>query len=118
MAQHLDTGRAGEQLAVEFLAGKGWQILERNWRAGHRELDIIASHGSILHFVEVKTKHGRLFGNPEDQVGRGKMRYLASAAEQYLYLHPQWKRIQFNIIAITLLNNGAPEILLIEDVFY
>jgi len=118
MAQHLDTGRAGEQLAVDFLTGKGWQILERNWRAGHREIDIIATHAGILHFVEVKTKHGRRFGNPEDQVGKGKMRYLAGAAEQYLYRHPQWKRIQFNIIAITLMHNREPEILLIEDVFY
>ena len=118
MAQHLDTGRAGEQLAVDFLTGKGWQILERNWRAGHREIDIIASYGSILHFVEVKTKHGRYYGNPEDQVGRGKMRYLAGAAEQYLFRNPGWKRIQFNIVAITLLRNREPEILLIEDVFY
>ena len=118
MTQQLDTGRAGEQLAVEFLAGKGWQIIDRNWRSSHWELDIVATQNGVLHFVEVKTKHGRAYGNPEDQVGRSKFRYLARAAEQFLLRHPGWKRIQFDIVAITLLKNKPPEIVLIEDIFY
>ncbi len=118
MTHQLDTGRAGEQLAVEFLAAQGWQIIERNWRSFHWELDIVATRSGVLHFVEVKTKYGRAYGNPEDQVGRNKFKYLTRAAEQYLLRHPGWKRIQFDIVAITLLKNKEPEIILIEDIFY
>ncbi len=118
MTVHLSTGRAGEDLAAQYLLQRGWQILERNWRSRHWELDIIASDQQVLHFVEVKTKRSLLYGHPEGQVRRDKLRFLARAAEQYLLRHPGWKRIQFDVVAVTLLPGREPELLLIEDVFY
>ena len=56
MAEHLETGADGEQLACRYLEGKGYRILERNWRSGQNELDIIATNKQFLVIVEVKTR--------------------------------------------------------------
>ena len=56
MAIHNDTGRYGEALAVDYFEKKGFEILHKNWRESHWEVDIIAVKNDILHFIEVKTK--------------------------------------------------------------
>ncbi|MBO7499129.1 MAG: YraN family protein, partial [Bacteroidaceae bacterium] len=56
MAEHNETGRRGEDLATAFLLSKGYGILERNWKSGRKEIDIIAQDGRDLVFVEVKTR--------------------------------------------------------------
>jgi putative endonuclease len=80
-------------------------------------VDIIAHKNSFLHFIEVKTKRSKNFGLPEQQVSNKKMDNLRNAARQYLYLHPEWQKIQFDILAITLLKNKPVEFFLVEDVF-
>ena len=78
MAQHNDTGKWGEELAADFLRKNGYQIMERNWRFGHRDLDIIARspEGNEVVFVEVKTRSGDIITKPEDAVTYA--RYAAS----------------------------------------
>ena len=56
MARHMKTGELGEKLAVAFFLKKGFIILHKNWRHSHWEVDIIASHIDVLHFIEVKTR--------------------------------------------------------------
>ena len=56
MAEHLEIGREGEKLALDFLKGKKWNILEQNWRSGHREIDIIAESNGELIIIEVKVR--------------------------------------------------------------
>lgn len=102
MAKHLNTGIKGELLAVEYLEQKQYKILHRNWRNRHWELDIIASKGQILHFIEVKTKTTNNYGFPEEAVTKRKFKYLVAAAEMYLIENPEWERIQFDVLAITL----------------
>ena len=116
MAFHNKTGTLGEQLALEYFTDKGFNIEAKNWRHSHWEVDIIASKENILHFIEVKTRRTKKFGLPEEQVTAKKMQNLINAAEEYLHLHPQWKRIQFNILAISILKNKPVEYFLIEDV--
>lgn len=116
MAKHIHTGKLGEQLGEIYFTENGYEILEKNWRHSHWEVDMIAARNGVLHFVEIKTRRTASYGLPEEKVGRKKMQNLINAAEQYLYLHPQWKRIQFNILSITI-NNGKPEFFLIEDVY-
>lgn len=70
----------------------------------------------ILHFIEVKTRRTTTFGYPEDGVGRKKIKNLMGAAEEFLLLHPGWKRIQFDILAITIEKSKGPEFFFIEDV--
>lgn len=117
MAQHNITGNYGEALAAKYLLEKDYQVLHQNWRHAHWEVDIIASKDNILHFVEVKTRLTKKFGHPEDGVNKKKMQNLINAAEEYLYQQPQWKRIQFNILSITILNDEPAEYFFIEDVY-
>ena len=117
MARHNDTGEEGEVMAVAYLTEKGYQILHRNWRQRHWEVDIIANKQNVLHFFEVKTRRNRQYGFPEDSVDNKKIRNLIRAAEEYLHIHPTWTRIQFNILSITLYNDQPVEYFLIEDVY-
>lgn len=79
------TGRMGEQQACEYLEGLGHVILERNYRASHKEIDIISlSEGNILHIVEVKTRTEPVTAAPELNVNRNKQRNLVAAASAYL----------------------------------
>lgn len=117
MAQHNNTGRYGEALAAKYFGDKGFSILHRNWRYVHWEIDIIASCHDILHFIEVKTKTTLKYGFPEEKVSVKKLRHLLDAAEQFQYLHPQWKRVQFDILSIYHAKGKEPEFFLIEDVY-
>ncbi|HMJ45785.1 MAG TPA: YraN family protein [Ferruginibacter sp.] len=117
MASHNQTGLSGEGMAVKHLIEKGFDILHQNWRHSHWEVDIIASKDGILHFVEVKTRKTKKFGHPEESVSKKKIQNLIDAAEEYLHLHPQWQRIQFDILSITILQHEPVEYFLIEDVY-
>jgi putative endonuclease len=100
MAQHNETGFAGEKLAVEWLTAKGYMIKETNWRHRHWEVDIIAVKGDTLHFIEIKTRRSTKFGNPEESINKQKMKNLKDAAEQYQHKNPGWQWIQFDVLAI------------------
>ena len=63
--ENKDTGFLGENIASAHLLELGFEILERNWRYKHLEIDIIASKENLLHIVEVKTRTSLLFGYPE-----------------------------------------------------
>ena len=118
MTTHKLTGNKGEAIAADYLQEKGYIIIKRNWRHKHLEVDIIASNKQKLHFVEVKTRTNTKFGLPEDSIGQTKMNHLKKAAEEYLYLNPQWLKIQFDVMAITLKKEIVTEIFLIDDVFF
>ncbi len=117
MAHHNTTGNTGETLAVAYLVKKGYNILQRNWRHSHWEVDIIASLDKKLHFIEVKTRRTATFGMPEDDVTRKKILNLVNSADEFLILFPEWKLIQFDILSITLAKNKEPEYYFIEDVY-
>ncbi len=117
MAQHNLTGAHGEALAAIWLAEKCYRVLQQNWRHARWEVDIIAEKDGILHFVEVKTRLNKKFGHPEDNVDKKKIQNLVNAAEEYLYQHPHWKRIQFDILSISILKDEPVEYFLIEDVY-
>jgi putative endonuclease len=117
MAQHNDTGRTGEVLASNYLEQKGYTILHTNWKHGRNEVDIIASSHNTLHFIEVKTKAGKGLGTPEQRVNIGKIGRMKQVAEHYLFLHPEWKFIQFDIVSITMEEGQKEVYVMIEDIF-
>lgn len=118
MTANQDKGTKGENVATDYLLQKDYTIIERNWRYKHWEIDIIASKNKKLHFVEVKTRTNKKFGNPEESINEKKMNALKKGAEQYLLINEQWTIIQFDVIAITLNKTEVEEIFLIEDVFF
>jgi putative endonuclease len=117
MARHNHTGLTGENLGATYLQGKGYQVLEKNWRHSRWEVDIIAAKADTLHFIEIKTRRTKKFGLPEEKVGKKKIQNLINAAEQYLYLQPHWKRIQFDILSILMLAGEPVRYFFIEDVY-
>ena len=74
MAEHNDTGRWGERKAAEYLERKGYRILWKDWRDGHRDIDIVAVDADQLVVVEVKTRRSGSFMPPELAVDARKMR--------------------------------------------
>jgi putative endonuclease len=117
MAEHNTTGSLGEGLAVAYLTQNGFTLLHQNWRHSHWEVDIIAAKDNVLHFTEVKTRRTKKFGHPEESVSQKKIQNLINASEEYLHQFPQWQRIQFNVLAITILKNQPAEYFFIEDVY-
>lgn len=87
MAQHNDFGALGETEAMFYLLDKGYHLLDRNWRHGHLEIDIVAEwYGEII-FVEVKTRSDEHFAPAIDAVDKAKKLHLISAAKAYLSEH-------------------------------
>jgi putative endonuclease len=112
------TGARGEELAAHHLLDSGFEILERNWRAGRTgELDIIALDGQTLVVVEVKTATSRAFGDPVTWVSRAKQRQLASLANAYLATYEgTCENVRFDVVAIRL-TQQEPEIQHLRDAF-
>ncbi len=102
-------------MAVDYLKDLGYSILERNFRSGRAEIDVIAMKDNKLIFVEVKTRTGEGFGFPEEAVDDKKQEMLEQCAEDYM-LEKDWKgNIRFDVIAVSL--NRKEPILHIEDAF-
>ena len=116
MADHNDFGKLGEELAVNYLIGKGYEILERNWHSIHKEVDIIAKEGKFLVVVEVKTRQTDEYGNPDIAVNRNKQRHLISAANAYIFQNKLDIETRFDIISI-IFKDGEPVSEHIEDAF-
>jgi putative endonuclease len=111
-----DFGKLGEDLAVNYLVTKGYQILERNWRSGHKEIDIIALDGDTLVAVEVKTRKSNTYGEPDIAVGVMKQRMLIWAADAYVRYKNLDVDVRFDIVSIVITDSGE-HIEHIEDAF-
>jgi putative endonuclease len=117
MAEHNDLGKQAEELAVNWLVEKGYEILHRNWRYGKLEIDIVARKETILHIIEVKARQSHRYGYPEESVSKKKFKKLQRAADAFLYRNPGNPWLQFDILSITIFNEGCVEYFLLEDVF-
>ncbi len=113
-----DTGFLGETMATSHLLELGFEILERNWRYKHLEIDIIASKENLLHIVEVKTRSSVQFGYPEQMIQAQKMQFLKNAAAHYQFSNPQWIWLQFDVIAIYLKPTNQWALDYFEDVYF
>lgn len=102
MATHNDLGKWGEQRAVEYLEDKGYTICHRNWRIGHRDLDITAltEDRETLAIVEVKTRSDDTYMLPEEAVDWRKKRNLSIAANAYVRRYQISCDVRFDIISV------------------
>jgi putative endonuclease len=80
-------GRNGEAVAAAYLEGEGWTILARNFRLGHKEIDLIARKRDTIAFVEVKSRSGTSFGHPLDAITRAKRREIRAVAAAWIVRH-------------------------------
>ena len=116
MAQHNDFGRWGEELAEHYLIEKGYTIVERDWRDGHRDIDIIAYHEGIYVFVEVKTRKNTDFRLPIEAVDQKKRKNLRAAIAYYLRTHCEVDESRFDIISIVAPTRNDVHIEHYEDI--
>jgi putative endonuclease len=117
MASHNDLGRWGEDVAADYLERQGYTIIERDWKSGHRDLDIIALDDDTVVFVEVKTRSNRMFTDPEMAVDYQKIRHLQQAANHYIKYRHIDNDIRFDIITVVGTMNETPSIEHIKDAF-
>lgn len=103
MATRSQVGAWGEAIAAKYLTDHGFALLDRNWRHGHGELDLIAERGGDIVFVEVRTRRTHAFGAPEETLTPRKRAKLIATAQAYLETHAledaQW---QIDVIVIDL----------------
>ena len=120
MALHNDIGHLGEDATCEYLTKHGYKILERNWRLGNIEIDIIAENKKELVFVEVKTRTTTFADvNPEEYVDEHKKKFMTVAGNAYVKHKQTDKSLRFDICGILWdrPTNSIKEIRYYEDAF-
>jgi putative endonuclease len=101
-------GQFGEDLASRYLTTQGLVILERNWRCGLGEIDIVAREGDTLVICEVKTRRGLGYGSPLESITYRKLTTLRKLAGAWLRSHQVRPReVRIDIVAV-MLSQGAP----------
>lgn len=107
----MSLGRRGEDVACGFLSGKGHTIVERNYRSGHLEIDIITLDKDGVHFVEVKSRVAPVAVSPEENVTAAKQKKVANAALRYLHTSKDKRlsadlEVSFDVVAVTFDGGG------------
>lgn len=101
MAAKIELGKHGEQLAVDYLCANGMQILARNWRCRHGEIDVVAQEGRNLVVVEVKTRSSRSHGTALESVRPAKLARLRMLAAKWLATQSQhFETVRVDVIAL------------------
>jgi putative endonuclease len=117
MAEHNDLGNKGEELALAFLRGIGYRVLETNWRFLKDEIDIVAMDGPFLVIVEVKTRSSNHFGEPEVFVNRVKQKALIRCANRFIIQKDFRGETRFDILSVIITPTGH-HVAHIKNAFY
>lgn len=108
MAFTHERGQAGEALAAAFLEARGWTILARNFRFGHKEIDLVARRGRTVAFVEVKARAVGALGDPLLAITRAKRREIERVAEFWIARHGT-RELEYRFDAVAVIW-GADEV--------
>jgi len=117
MSEANELGKQGEEIATTYLLRQGYIILEKNWRAGRNEIDLVARDKDYLVIIEVKSRSKDVFGEPEEAVTREKQMALIRAANAYIYRNNINMETRFDIISI-IHNKNETRINHLKDAFY
>ena len=119
MAEHNDLGKWGEDEAALYYEDRGYEILERDWKVGKRDIDLIAltEDKDTLVFVEVKTRQNNDLQEPEEAVDVKKMRNLAIAANAYVKQMGIDADVRFDIITVVGMDSRHCDVIHTEDAF-
>jgi putative endonuclease len=115
----IETGKAGEKLALRALKRAGYRVLATNFRARGGEIDIVADHYGTIVFVEVKTRSSDAFAPPVLAVNRSKREKLARTAWYFLKCNSATDRdCRFDVVSIVIgPESRRPEIEIIPNAF-
>lgn len=117
MAEHNLLGTKGEDIATQYLKEKGYEILARNYRLRHQEIDIVCQYGDVVVIVEVKTRSSPFLADPELTVSRKKQHSIVKVTNYYCEEHEVDAAVRFDIISI-ILSKEKKRLKHIEDAFY
>lgn len=96
-------GFRGERIAEKFLERKGWRVIQRRFRDGHRDVDLIAERNGTVAFVEVKARTGQQFGTPVEAVDWRKKRELVRSARSWIGRHGRFgESYRFDVIGVLI----------------
>jgi putative endonuclease len=117
-----ELGRRGERIAEEWLVNKGWRVVERRFRSGHRDIDLVVerrdAEGRLIAFVEVKSRLSAGYGGPLGAVHWKKQREMARAARDWMSRErAAGDNFRFDVVGV-LFGSGTPEIVHIENAFH
>ena len=102
-----EIGKRGEDAALSWLEARGFCLRDRNWRCGHRELDLVVESAGRVHIVEVKTLTPPLRTEPAEKGDARKQASLTAAASRYIAQRRVRKEVQFDIVSVILSRDGA-----------
>lgn len=80
-------GELGERIAERWLRDRGWRVIQRRFRSGHRDIDLVVEREGLVAFVEVKARRGVVFGDPVAAVNWQKQRELGRSARVWIARH-------------------------------
>lgn len=99
----IEIGQAGEEIAETYLLEQGYQVVARNYRTRHGEIDRIVRHANDLVFVEVKTRRSLAYGMPAESITWKKQQKLRQTALSFLQEYGySGIKLRFDVVSIIL----------------
>jgi putative endonuclease len=117
MADHIDLGKRGEDLAADYLSKKGFEIVARNYKFKRSEIDIVTRKDGLLVIVEVKTRASDFMAGPRQTITKNKQKAIIRAANYYIQNKDLDCETRFDIVSV-ILTDKYKSIEHIEDAFY
>lgn len=110
-------GELGERIAERWLRERGWRVLHRRFRSGHRDIDLVVARSGLVAFVEVKARRGVLFGDPVGAVNWRKQRELGRSARVWISRHGRGEdAYRFDVVGV-LVEGTSVRVRHVEDAF-
>jgi len=110
-------GELGERIAERWLARKGWRVVHRRYRSGHRDIDLVVEREGLVAFVEVKARSGDRFGDPVEAVNWKKRRELQRSALSWISRHGRAEEsYRFDVVGI-LVQGRRVQVRHVENAF-
>ena len=107
-AARQEFGEVGEKVAERWLRRHGWRVLQRRFRNGHRDIDLVAERDGLVAFVEVKARRRKDFGDPVEAVDWRKQRELVRSATVWIDRHGRPNEsYRFDVIGVLVEGNSV-----------
>jgi putative endonuclease len=110
-------GELGERIAERWLLRRGWRVVQRRFRSGHRDIDLVVERDGTVAFVEVKARKGVEFGGPLQAVNHRKRKQLERSAMVWVDRHGrEAESYRFDVVGV-LVNGAEVRVCHIENAF-
>jgi putative endonuclease len=94
-------GELGERIAERWLRARGWRVIQRRFRSGHRDIDLVVERGGVVAFVEVKARRSDRFGDPVEAVNWRKQKELGRSARVWIARHGRvGEAYRFDVVGV------------------